>query len=188
MGGSTTTTQHTRCHSRVQPFCRLNSPNVWISRCDFPLDNPKKHTSSETSATAVFAERMRIALAMIAHVQIVVEKLAGQHGGERRRRQAITYLETLKAISRLLLLACTKEMVLGGGAVSTAFVFAFFCRKACPISPYESRTPQDSECAHPTSRERQPVLNIPPYILASPGRVQCFQSCRTVATQPSLVC
>lgn len=67
---------------------------------------------------AILAERMRVALAIIAHVQVVVEKLAGQHGGPRRRRQAITYLETLKALSRLMLLACTKEMVIGGGAVS----------------------------------------------------------------------
>lgn len=67
----------------------------------------------------VVAERMRVALAMIAHVQVVVEKLAGQHGGSRRRRQAITYLETLKALSRLLLLTCTREMVMGGGAVRT---------------------------------------------------------------------
>ncbi|CAM9487915.1 unnamed protein product [Pylaiella littoralis] len=68
------------------------------------------------SSKAVLAERMRVALAVIAHVQVVVEKLAGQHGGPRRRRQAITYLETLKALSRLLLLACTREMVIGGGA------------------------------------------------------------------------
>lgn len=67
-----------------------------------------------------------MALAMIAHVQVVVEKLAGQHGGPRRRRQAITYLETLKAVSRLLLLACTKEMVMGGGAVR-----ALSCCEAC---------------------------------------------------------
>lgn len=66
---------------------------------------------------------MRVALAMIAHVQVVVEKLAGQHGGPRRRRQAITYLETLKALSRLLLLACTREMVMGGGAVRYLFFF-----------------------------------------------------------------
>lgn len=79
------------------------------------------------SATAVFAERMRIALAIIAHVQVVVEKLAGHHGRERRRRQAITYLEALKAVSRLVLLACTKEMVLGGGAVSTASVCVCVC-------------------------------------------------------------
>lgn len=60
---------------------------------------------------------MRVALSVLAHVQIVAEKIAGQQGGERRRRQAITYLETLKAISRLLLLACTREMVIGGGKV-----------------------------------------------------------------------
>ncbi|CAM9645690.1 unnamed protein product, partial [Scytosiphon promiscuus] len=68
------------------------------------------------SSMAVVAERMRVALAIIAHVQVVAEKLAGQHGGPRRRRQAITYLEALKALSRLMLLACTKEMVIGGGA------------------------------------------------------------------------
>lgn len=68
---------------------------------------------------AVLTERMRIALAMIAHVQIVVEKMVGQHGGEQRRRQAIMYLEMLKAVSRLVLLACTREMVIGGGAVSS---------------------------------------------------------------------
>ncbi len=70
-----------------------------------------------SSSKVVFAERMRVALAMIAHVQVVVEKLAGQHGGPRRRRQAITYLEFLKALSRLLLLACSREMVTGGGVV-----------------------------------------------------------------------
>ncbi|CAB1112412.1 unnamed protein product [Ectocarpus sp. CCAP 1310/34] len=68
------------------------------------------------SSTAVVAQRMRVALAMIANVQIVVEKLAAQHGGPRRRRQAIVYLETLKALARLLLLACTREMVMGGGS------------------------------------------------------------------------
>eukprot|EP00752_Nemacystus_decipiens_P011059 g9825.t1 len=78
-------------------------------------DAPKRR-GERSCSVAVFAERMRVALAMIAHVQVVVEKLAGQHGGARRRRQAITYLETLKAISRLLLLACTREMVMGGGA------------------------------------------------------------------------
>lgn len=77
---------------------------------------------------AIFAERMRVALAMIAHVQVVVEKLAGQHGGARRRRQAITYLETLKAISRLLLLACTREMVMGGGAVRKTHIFVALLR------------------------------------------------------------
>lgn len=71
----------------------------------------------------VFSDQMRVALAVIAHVQIVVEKLAGYHGGERRRQQAITYIETLKAISRLLLLACTKDMVIGGGVVSTHCYF-----------------------------------------------------------------
>lgn len=70
------------------------------------------------SSTAVVAQRMRVALAMIANVQIVVEKLAAQHGGPRTRRQAIVYLETLKALARLLLLACTREMVMGGGSVS----------------------------------------------------------------------
>eukprot|EP00904_Undaria_pinnatifida_P013145 jgi/Undpi1/8961/HiC_scaffold_26.g11422.m1 len=70
----------------------------------------------ETSAVEAFAERMRVALAMIAHVQIVVEKLAGQHGGGRGRRQAIIYLETLKAVSRLILLACSREMIVGGGS------------------------------------------------------------------------
>lgn len=73
-----------------------------------------------TSSVAAFAERMRIALAMIAHVQVVVEKLAGQHGGGRGRRQAIIYLETLKAASRLLLLACSREMIVGGGSVGYA--------------------------------------------------------------------
>ncbi|CAM9235774.1 unnamed protein product [Hapterophycus canaliculatus] len=77
------------------------------------LDPMKREMSSSVT---VLAERMRVALAIIAHVQVVVEKLAGQHGGPRRRRQAITYLETLKALSRLLLLACTREMVIGGGA------------------------------------------------------------------------
>lgn len=74
-----------------------------------------------TSSVAAFAERMRIALAMIAHVQIVVEKLAGQHGGGRGRRQAIIYLETLKAASRLLLLACSREMIVGGGSVGCTY-------------------------------------------------------------------
>lgn len=69
------------------------------------------------SQMTVFADRMRVALSVLAHVQIVTEKIAGQYGGERRRRQTITYVETLKAISRLILLACTKEMVIGGGKV-----------------------------------------------------------------------
>ena len=66
---------------------------------------------------------MRIALAMIAHVQIVVEKLAGQHGGGRGRRQAILFLEALKAASRLLLLACSREIIVGGGSVGFASIF-----------------------------------------------------------------
>lgn len=56
-------------------------------------------------------------LSMLARVQIVVEKIAGQHGGQKRRRQAITYLETVKAIARLLLLTTTREMIIGGGHV-----------------------------------------------------------------------
>ena len=73
---------------------------------------------SSTLSAATFAARMRVVLAMITNVQIVLEKLSGQHGGERRRRQAIMCIETLKAVSRLLLLTCTREMVVTGGVVS----------------------------------------------------------------------
>lgn len=70
---------------------------------------------------------MRVALSVLAHVQIVVEKIAGQHGGERRRRQAIAYIETLKAICRLLLLACTREMLIDGGKVNACFPCVSSC-------------------------------------------------------------
>lgn len=55
---------------------------------------------------------------MLAHIQIVAEKIARQHGGARRRRQVITYLETFKAVARLVLLATTREMIIFGGQVS----------------------------------------------------------------------
>lgn len=72
---------------------------------------------------AAFVERMQVLLAIVNHVQVVLEKLSGQHGGERRRRQAIMYIETLKAVSRLLLLACTREMIFAGGVVRDAVYF-----------------------------------------------------------------
>lgn len=116
-----------REHNRRVELCRCF--RVWPPRLyplrPFGLLLPKKRLSSK----AVVAERMRVALAVIAHVQVVVEKLARQHGGPRRRRQAITYLETLKALSRLLLLACTREMVIGGGAVRIiCFAFSLVLR------------------------------------------------------------
>lgn len=79
----------------------------------------RRPDSRDKSPVENFAEQMRVAVAVFSHIQIVVEKLARQHGGERGRRYAITCLEALKAVSRLLLLACTREMVIGGGAVST---------------------------------------------------------------------
>lgn len=103
----------------VATYVKARSAESSRKKCRHPFLSPPGSLFRETSATSAFAERMRIALAVIVHVQVVLEKLAGQHGGERRRRQAITYLETLKALSRLLLLACTREMVTGGGVVST---------------------------------------------------------------------
>lgn len=85
----------------------------------FPCTNRVICACRKPSTKEAFAEQMRLAISMLAHVQIVVEKIAGKHGGMGRRRQAITYLETLKAISRLLLLACRREMIIRGGNVST---------------------------------------------------------------------
>ncbi|CAM9753074.1 unnamed protein product, partial [Discosporangium mesarthrocarpum] len=60
-------------------------------------------------------ERLQVVLAVLAHVQIVAEKTAHQVGGEQGRRTVITCVEALKAVCRLLLLASTQDMLLGGG-------------------------------------------------------------------------
>ncbi|KAG5188701.1 peroxisomal membrane protein-domain-containing protein [Tribonema minus] len=58
---------------------------------------------------------LRTALVVLAHIEVVAEKVAAASGGAVRRRQLITAIEVAKAVMRLTILALTREMLLAGG-------------------------------------------------------------------------
>lgn len=108
----------------VEPFLACLSPNR-VS------DEPKLRSSvlrvrvrlrgRSKSSTESFSEEIRLVLSMLINMQIVIEKIAGQHGGLKRRRQAITCVEALKVLARLVLVATTREMLIDGGQVGPSW-------------------------------------------------------------------
>ncbi|CAM9511981.1 unnamed protein product [Choristocarpus tenellus] len=89
-----------------------------LHHTDMAMNNREGGQAQEHRTRSVGdKERLRVALSVLTYIQIVVEKIAVQAGGDHRRRQAISCIEVLKAIFRLLLLTQTRDMTLGGGTV-----------------------------------------------------------------------